>query len=290
MTDTSRLDGKVALVTGSGRGMGRQNAIELAKRGASLIINYAKSASAAEKVVFEIEALGGKAIAIKADVSQPAEIVELFEKAMKHYGHLDIVVSNSGVESFGHISEITPEEFDRVFMVNTRGQLLVAQQAYKHLSVGGRLVMLSSISASAKGVKDHSIYSGSKGAVEAFARCLAVGTLPTLHPYPYPFKPPTIYSILIQATPPPLQDFGDKRITVNAIAPGGIKTDMWVEAARKYIPGSENWSDEQVDEVSNHVKSNPHPNQPTCNSFYSTERELMHLFSDIVRRLRTGVP
>ncbi|KAL9588530.1 MAG: hypothetical protein Q9203_002656 [Teloschistes exilis] len=225
MTDTSRLDGKVALVTGSGRGMGRQNAIELAKRGASLIINYAKSASAAEKVVSEIEALGGKAIAIKADVSQPAEIVELFEKAMKHYGHLDIVVSNSGVESFGHISEITPEEFDRVFMVNTRGQLLVAQQAYKHLSVGGRLIMLSSISASAKGVKDHSIYSGSKGAVEAFARCLAV-------------------------------DFGPKRITVNAIAPGGIKTDMWVEAARKYIPGSDNWSDEQVDEVRNNPTVN----------------------------------
>ncbi|KAL9576330.1 MAG: hypothetical protein Q9212_007192 [Teloschistes hypoglaucus] len=175
MTSTSRLDGKVALVTGSGHGMGRQNAIELAKHGASLVVNYTKSASAAVKVVSEIEALGAKAIAIRADVSQPAEIVHLFERAMQHYGHLDIVVSNSGVESFGHISGITPEEFDRVFMVNTRGQFLVAQQAYKHLTVGGRLIMLSSISASAKGVKDHSIYSGSQGAVDAFARCLAVG-------------------------------------------------------------------------------------------------------------------
>ena len=173
---TSRLDGKIALVTGSGRGMGRQNALELASRGASLVINYAKSASAAEKVVSEIGALGAKAIAIKGDVSQPAEIVALFDKAIEHYGHLDIVVSNSGVESFGHISEITPEEFDRVFTVNTRGQLLVAQQAYKHLTEGGKLVMLSSISASAKGVKDHAVYSGSKNAVEAFARCLAVGT------------------------------------------------------------------------------------------------------------------
>ena len=172
---TSRLDGKVALVTGSGRGMGRQNALELAARGASLVINYAKSASAAEKVVSEIEALGAKAIAIQGDVSQPPEIVALFDQAVKHYGHLDIVVSNSGVESFGHISELTAEEFDRVFAVNTRGQLLVAQQAYKHLTEGGRLVMLSSISASAKGVKDHAIYSGSKNAVEAFARCLAVG-------------------------------------------------------------------------------------------------------------------
>lgn len=172
---TSRLDGKVALVTGSGRGMGRQNALELAARGASLVINYAKSASAAEKVVSEIEALGAKAIAIKGDVSQPPEIVALFDQAVEHYGHLDIVVSNSGVESFAHISELTAEEFDRVFAVNTRGQLLVAQQAYKHLTEGGRLVMLSSISASAKGVKNHAIYSGSKNAVEAFARCLAVG-------------------------------------------------------------------------------------------------------------------
>lgn len=218
MASTSRLDGKVALVTGSGRGMGRQNALELASRGASLVINYAKSAGAAEKVVSEIQGKGGKAVAIKADVSKPAEIVALFDAAKKHYGHIDIVVSNSGVESFGHISEITPEEFDRVFTVNTRGQLLVAQQAYKHLTVGGRLVMLSSISASARSVKDHAIYSGSKNAVEAFARCLAV-------------------------------DFGDKRITVNAIAPGGIKTDMWVEAARKYIPGAENFSDEKVDEI-----------------------------------------
>ena len=137
---TSRLDGKIALVTGSGRGMGRQNALELASRGASLVINYSRASGAAEAVVREIEALGSRAIAIAADVSKPTEVAALFEKAVGHYGKLDIVVSNSGVESFGHISEITVEEFDRVFSVNTRGQLLVAQQAYKHLEKGGRLV------------------------------------------------------------------------------------------------------------------------------------------------------
>lgn len=136
----SRLDGKVALVTGSGRGMGRQNALELASRGASLVINYSRAADAAEAVVHEIEALGSRAIAIAADVSKPAEIATLFEKAVRHFGKLDIVVSNSGVETFGHISEVTVEEFDRVFAVNTRGQLLVAQQAYKYLEEGGRLV------------------------------------------------------------------------------------------------------------------------------------------------------
>ena len=139
---TSRLDGKVALVTGSGRGMGRQNALELASRGAALVINYAHSSDAALAVVKEIEALGSHAIAIAADTSKPAEIVTLFEKAHSHFGKLDIVVSNAGVETFQHISEITVEEFDRVFSINTRGQLLVAQQAYKYLGKGGRLVRI----------------------------------------------------------------------------------------------------------------------------------------------------
>ncbi|KAL9077788.1 MAG: hypothetical protein Q9161_000160 [Pseudevernia consocians] len=196
---TSRLDGKVALVTGSGRGMGRQNALELASRGASVVINYSRASAPAAAVVQEVEALGSQAIAIAADVSKPAEIATLFEKAVAHFGKLDIVVSNSGVESFGHISEVTADEFDRVFAVNTRGQLLVAQQAYKHLGEGGRLVMLSSISASAKGVADH--------------------------------------------------NFGRKGITVNAIAPGGIKTDMYVEAARKYIPNEASMTDKEIDEL-----------------------------------------
>ena len=219
--------------------MGRQNALELASRGASLVINYSKAAEPAEKVVKEIESLGQKAIAIKADVSKPAETAAMFEKAVEHYGHLDIVVSNSGVESFGHISGITPEEFDRVFAVNTKGQLFVAQQAYKHLTVGGRLVLLSSISAQAKGVANHAVYSGSKGAVEAFARCLAVGESDLC-----------FFSESATGTNQcyPL-DFGPKRISVNAIAPGGIKTDMYVEAARKYIPNEASMTDQQVDEV-----------------------------------------
>jgi NAD(P)-dependent dehydrogenase (short-subunit alcohol dehydrogenase family) len=123
---TTRLDGKVALITGSSRGMGRQNALELASRGADIVVNYSSSAPAAEAIVKSIEAMGRQAIAIRADISQPDAIADLFLKAYEHFKHIDIVVSNSGVESFGHISEITPQEFDRVFSVNTRGQLLVA--------------------------------------------------------------------------------------------------------------------------------------------------------------------
>lgn len=117
--------------------MGRRNALELASRGASIIITYTHSLSAASSLIAEIESLGSRAIALKADVSKPAEIVTLFEQAVKHFGRLDIVVSNAGVESFGHVSEITAEEFERVFSVNTRGQLLVAQQAYRYLEEGG---------------------------------------------------------------------------------------------------------------------------------------------------------
>lgn len=213
---TSRLDGKVALITGSGRGMGRQNAFELASRGADIIVNYSASSGPAEQVVQAIKGMGRQAIAVQADMSKPADIAKLFATGYEHFKHIDIVVSNSGLESFGHISEITPEEIDRVLSVNTKGQLLVAQQAYKYLTPGGRLVMLSSISAQARSVKNHSLYSGSKAAIEAFVRCLAL-------------------------------DMGDKNITVNCMAPGGVKTDMYTQAARLYIPGADNWSDEQVE-------------------------------------------
>ena len=235
---TTRLDGKVALVTGSSRGMGRQNALELAQRGASLVINYSSSAAAASKVVDEIKAVGSQAIAIKADMSEPAQIATLFEQAVKHYGRLDIVMSNSGVESFGHISEVTPQEFDRVFSINTKGQFFVAQQAYKYLPPGGRLVMISSVSAQAKSVMNHSLYSASKAAIEALVRCFALGALflCILSPYQAVL---TDYTI----------DFGSKQITVNAIAPGGIKTDMYADAARKYLPNGNELSDTQLDDV-----------------------------------------
>ena len=99
-------------------------------------------------------------------------------------------------------------------------------------------VMLSSISASAKGVPNHSVYSGSKGAVEAFARCLAVGE-------PFPLFPQPHMCIVAKVS----TDFGRKGITVNAIAPGGIKTDMYIDVARKYIPNEASMTDKQIDEV-----------------------------------------
>ncbi|KLU91632.1 tetrahydroxynaphthalene reductase [Magnaporthiopsis poae ATCC 64411] len=213
----SSLQGKVALVTGAGRGIGKEMALELARRGAKVIVNYANSTEAAEEVVAAIKKAGSDAVCIKANVGVVDEIVALFEQAVKAFGKLDIVCSNSGVVSFGHVKDVTPEEFDRVFNVNTRGQFFVAREAYKHLEVGGRLILMGSITGQAKGVPKHAVYSGSKGAIETFVRCMAI-------------------------------DFGDKKITVNAIAPGGIKTDMYHAVCREYIPNGSELDNEGVDE------------------------------------------
>lgn len=219
--ETSRLDGKIALVTGSGRGMGATMATELARRGAKVIVNYANSADAANAVVDSIKKNGGEAIALQANVSEVSETIKLMDQAVEHFGQLDIVVSNSGVVSFGHLKDVTEEEWDRVFKINTRGQFFVAREAYKHLSVGGRIILMGSITGQAKGVPKHTVYSGSKGAIETFTRCMAI-------------------------------DCGDKKITVNCVAPGGIKTDMYHQVCREYIPNGEKLSDDQVDEVRIH--------------------------------------
>jgi tetrahydroxynaphthalene reductase len=199
--------------------MGAETAKELARRGAKVVVNYAHSSEAADKVVAEIKAMGNgvDAIAIKDNVANVKDTIALMEQAKAHFGKIDIVVSNSGVVSFGHLKDVTEEEFDRVFNINTRGQFFVAREAYKNLEVGGRIILMGSITGQAKGVPKHTVYSGSKGAIETFVRCMAI-------------------------------DCGDKKITVNAVAPGGIKTDMYQAVCKEYIPNGENLTDEQVDE------------------------------------------
>jgi len=191
-------------------------ALELARRGANVVVNYANSPEAAESVVKEIQAMGRQAVAIKANVANVDETVALFEEAKKHFDKLHIVSSNSGVVSFGHMKDVTPEEFDRVFNINTRGQFFVAREAYKHLEIGGRIILMGSITGQAKGVPKHAVYSGSKGAIETFTRCMAI-------------------------------DAGDKKITVNCVAPGGIKTDMYHAVCKEYIPGGDKMNNDEVD-------------------------------------------
>ncbi|POS77646.1 tetrahydroxynaphthalene reductase-1 [Diaporthe helianthi] len=217
-----RLDGKVALVTGSGRGIGAAIATELGRAGAKVIVNYAKSEAPALKLVEDIKKLGTEAVALQADVSQVSQTVKLFEEAVKVWGRLDVVCSNAGVVSFGHLEEVTEEEFDRVFTINTRGQFFVAREAYKNLNEGGRIILMSSNTARSFAVPRHSVYSGSKGAIESFVKVLAI-------------------------------DCGKKKITVNAVAPGGTVTDMFHDVAQHYIPGGEKYSAEQLQEMAAHA-------------------------------------
>ncbi|KAH0279731.1 ESC reductase, partial [Aureobasidium melanogenum] len=214
-TDRKSLAGKVALVTGSSRGIGAAIALRLASHGADVVINYISSASAAEEVANRARSFGVRAFAIKADVSQADQIKAMFEKAIAEFGKLDIVMSNSGIEHFGELAEILPEDIDRVLGVNVKAQFMVAQQAFKYLGDNGRLVLISSVSA-VMGFPNHALYSASKAAIQGMVRSLA-------------------------------WDFGKRNITVNCIAPGGIKTDMYAEAAAKYIPGGDKMSIEDID-------------------------------------------
>ena len=211
------LSGKVALVTGASRGIGAGIALELGARGASVVVNYVKGLDGANAIVSQIEALGSKAIAIQADVSKVPEITKLFEETKAHFGKIDVVCSNSGMESFDKTEDITEERFDLVFGLNLRAQFFVGQHAYKYCETGGRLILMSSIAAGLISVGDHALYSGSKSAVNGITKSFA-------------------------------KDFGKRGITVNAIAPGGVKSDMFAQVAWKYIPGATgDWSAEKIE-------------------------------------------
>ncbi|PQE23777.1 tetrahydroxynaphthalene reductase protein [Rutstroemia sp. NJR-2017a BBW] len=203
------------LMTGSSRGIGAAIALRLASHGANLVINYVSNESATKDVVEQIEQLGTKAIAVRADVTRKSEVMAMFQEAKTEFGRIDIVMSNSGIEHFGEIPSVTEEDIDKVFNVNVKAQFFVAQAAYEYLEDGGRLMLISSISA-VWGVPRHAIYASSKAAVQGMAKCLAV-------------------------------DFGKRGITVNVIAPGGVKTDMYEQVAKEYIPGGENLSIEEID-------------------------------------------
>ncbi|KAL2808480.1 hypothetical protein BJX63DRAFT_436075 [Aspergillus granulosus] len=217
-----RLDGKVALVTGSGRGIGAAIAIHLGRLGAKVVVNYANSAEHAERVVAQIKSLNSDAIALKADVRDVSQTVKLFDDAVAHFGRLDIAVSNSGVVSFGHLKEVTEEEFDRVFSLNTRGQFFVAREAYRVLEEGGRIILTSSNTSRDFSVPRHSLYSASKGAIDSFVRILS-------------------------------KDCGDKKITVNGVAPGGTVTDMFHAVSHHYIPGGEKFTAEERQQMAAHA-------------------------------------
>ena len=159
------LEGKVALVTGSGRGIGRGIALELAKRGASVVINYAASAKPAQEAVKDIESTGSKGVAIQGDMTKVADIRRVFKEAIDHFGRLDIVMSNSGTESFKKEEDVTEEDYDKVFALNTRAQFFVAQEALKTLQHGGRIILMSSVAATSEFSQSRGYLQGSENKI-----------------------------------------------------------------------------------------------------------------------------
>lgn len=190
-----QLIGKVALVTGASRGMGREIAETFAVHGAKVIVNYANNKSQADNVVHSIQYNGGEAVAIQADIGNMPEMNRLFEKVISTYGQLDILVNNAGIMITKPLTQITEEDFDKQFSVNVKGTYFAIQRAIKYMKKNGRIINFST-SVAGQMFPTYSVYAGTKGAVEQFTRQLA-------------------------------KELGSKDITINAIAPGPVNTELF---------------------------------------------------------------
>ena len=174
----AKLTGKVAIVTGASKGIGAEIARELAKDGAAVIANYASSSQQAEELVAGIRSAGGKARAVRADVSKPAEARELVSAAVSEFGRLDILVNNAGVYDFLPLEQITEAHFDRMFGLNVKGLLFATQAATAAMDGHeGWVINIGSV-ASISAPPGGSVYSASKGAVDVITRSLAAELAP----------------------------------------------------------------------------------------------------------------
>ena len=192
------LDGKVALVTGGSRGIGRAIAQRLAQEGAFVIINYARHADKAQEVVHELEVTGVHALAVQADMSQIADIRRLFQEAIDRFGRLDIVVNNAAITLHKLVAEMSEEEFDAIFDLNAKGTFFALQEASRRIADGGHIVNISSGSI-LQSFPGNAAYEGSKAAVVQFTRVLA-------------------------------KELGARKVTVNAVSPGPTETEMAQDA------------------------------------------------------------
>ena len=191
----TNLSGKVALVTGGSKGIGRAICRRLAADGATVVVNYSASREAALETVGEIETAGGRAIEIQADVGRVAEIQKLFDEVERQLQRLDILVNNAGVLITKPVDEITEADYDKIFDINVKGTFFACQQATRRMREGGRIINFSS-STTVMMLANYGAYVATKGAVEQLTRSLA-------------------------------KELGPRRITVNTISPGPTDTELF---------------------------------------------------------------
>jgi 3-oxoacyl-[acyl-carrier protein] reductase len=191
---TKKLQGKVAVVTGASKGIGAGIAKALADEGASVVVNYSSSKQDADRVVEEIAARGGHAIAVQGDVSKPAHIERLFSEAKKAYGRLDILVNNAGVYELSPLEGVTEDLFHKHFNVNVLGLLLTTKEGVKHMGPEGGSIINIGSGASSMRPPNSAVYTATKAAVDAITGVLA-------------------------------KELGPRKIRVNSINPGMIETE-----------------------------------------------------------------
>ena len=189
----NKLKDKVAIVTGGSSGIGAGIARQLAADGARVIVNYASNRSSADKVVADIEAAGGRAVAVAADVTNPSEVEALVNSAIGNLGRLDIVVNNAGIYQFARIEDSTEVLYRRQFDINVLGPLLLVGAATPHLGKGSSIINISSF-VTHVAIPESAIYSGTKGAIDAITSVLS-------------------------------RELGPRGIRVNAVNPGLIETE-----------------------------------------------------------------
>jgi NAD(P)-dependent dehydrogenase (short-subunit alcohol dehydrogenase family) len=203
MNSNTRLAGKRALVTGSGTGIGREIALEFARQGADVVLHYAHSDAGAESATEEIQSLGRRSAAFKADFDDLDDVIELARQAIGFLGGVDCLVNNSGITLNKTFLEVTREQFDLLYGVNIRAQFFLTQQiAQDMLPRGGGTVCNITSVHGLQGAPEHSVYAGTKGAIIAYTRALAV-------------------------------ELAHKGIRINAIAPGWVTVENYYKA----IPG-----------------------------------------------------
>jgi 3-oxoacyl-[acyl-carrier protein] reductase len=193
----SSLQGKVAIITGSSRGIGSIIAKDLAKEGCNIVVNYSGNEIAAKVVVDEIITAGGVAIAVKANVASPNDITALFDTAINQYGKVDILVNNAGINIYKLVKDTTEEDFDRIFEINVKGVFFGLKEAATRLQENGRIINFSS-SVTRLMLPTYGVYSATKASVEQLTRVFA-------------------------------KEVGARGITVNSISPGPTNTDLFLE-------------------------------------------------------------